>query len=179
MGEGHGFRPVGRRVLGTASFLSVERIHLSDPDGGAVARVVVRHPGAVAVVPLEGDDVVLLRQYRAPIGTELIEIPAGKLDVAGETLVAAAHRELAEEVGLAGELTPLLSIDTTPGFCDERIAIFLATELRSVPASPRGAEERRATVFRMPLGAALDAVFDGSITDGKTIAGLLALAHRR
>lgn len=179
MPDGAGFRRIGRRTIGRASFLAVERLHLADPHGAAVVRVVVRHPGAVAVVPLDGNEVVLLRQYRAPLDRELLEIPAGKLDVVGEDLADAAERELAEEVGLAGRLHHLVTIDTTPGFCDERITIFLATQLREVPSAPHGAEERAATIVRMELSAALEAVMDGSITDGKTIAGLFATAHRR
>ena len=169
---------IGRRLVGHASFLGMERLHLAGPHGEAVVRVIVRHPGAVAVVPIDGDDVVLLRQYRAPLDRELLEIPAGKLDVDGEDPAEAAARELAEEVGLAGRLKPLVTIDTTPGFCDERIAIFIATDLRTVPSSPHGAEERLATVVRMGLGAALAAVLEGSITDAKTIAGLVAAAGR-
>lgn len=156
----------------------MERMHLAAPGGGAVVRIIVRHPGAVAVVPMDGDDVVLLRQYRSALGREVIEIPAGKLDVPGESLTAAAGRELAEEVGLAGRLTPLLTVATSPGFSDEMIAIFLATDLRPVASAPHGAEEELATVVRMPLTEAIAAVLDGSISDGKTIAGLFAAAHR-
>jgi ADP-ribose pyrophosphatase len=165
--------------MGWSSFLAMERLHLAGPGGDAIVRVVVRHPGAVGIVALDGADVVLLRQYRAPLDREILEIPAGKLDVVGEDQAAAAERELAEEVGLAGRLQHLVTIDTTPGFCDERIVIFLATELRSVPSAPHGAEERQATVVRMGLAAAIEAVMAGSITDAKTIAGLFAAAHRR
>jgi 8-oxo-dGTP pyrophosphatase MutT (NUDIX family) len=177
--SGDGFTPVGRRIVSHASFLTLERMHLSAPDGAAVARVVVRHPGAVAVVAMEGEEVVLLRQYRAPVGRELLEVPAGKLDFIGEDPTAAARRELAEEVGLAGSLVPLITMHTTPGFSNETIAIFLAGDLRAVPMNPHGAEERAAIIVRMPLSAAIDAVLDGEITDAKTIVGLFAAAERR
>lgn len=176
--DGDGFVPVGRRVLAQASFLTMDRVHLTDPEGHAVARVVVRHPGAVAVVAMDGDEVVLLSQYRAPLGRQLLEIPAGKLDHSGEDLATAAARELAEEVGLAGTVVPLITMNTTPGFCDETIAIFLATDLHSVPTAPHGAEERAAIVVRMTLVDAIAAVFSGAITDAKTIIGLLAAAER-
>jgi len=168
------FRVIGRRTVADTGFVRLDRLHLAAPDG-AIVRVSVEHPGAVAVVPLDGSDVVLIRQYRAAISAALLEIPAGKLDGAGESWHAAATRELVEEVGLeAGNLDHLMTIHTSPGFANERIAIFRATELRAVPSRPVGAEEQAAEVVTMSFDAALDAVAAGEITDAKTIIGLFA-----
>ena len=88
-------------------------------------RTVIRHPGAVAVVAVDGSDVVLIRQYRSPTDSMLLEIPAGKLDLPGEDLIEAARRELEEEVGLAATSMELLaSFWTTPGFSNERLWVY-------------------------------------------------------
>lgn len=143
-------------------------------------RIAVRHPGAVAVVPMDGDEVILIEQYRSPLGKALIEIPAGKLDVEGEPPEAAAHRELIEEVGVSADsLIELVTTATAPGFTDEEITIYLATELRSAAAAPTGVEESAALIHRLPIGTALDMIDDGRITDAKTIVGLHLAARRR
>lgn len=144
-----------------------------------MVRAAIHHPGAVAVVPVEGRDIMLIEQFRAPLGGTLLEIPAGKLDVSGEDREAAALRELEEEMGRTAERLELLTeLATTPGFSDERIAIYLATNLHEVPSQPVGAEERYAIVRTMPLGAAVDLVKDGTIVDAKSVAGILLAAHR-
>lgn len=175
-----GFRVLGGRTVARLAFLALERIHLLDPDGNAMVRVAVRHPGAVAVVPLIGDDVVLLEQYRAPVERSLLEIPAGKLDDGVGDLEATARRELEEEVGLRAErIERLLDTWTTPGFSDERITIFAAFDPVPVDQRPHGVEETHARVVRMPLRDALTAIDTGRITDAKTIIGLLVAARRR
>jgi ADP-ribose pyrophosphatase len=115
------------------------------PDGGSSVREVVRHPGAVAVVALDDDDnVVLLRQYRHPVGGYLWELPAGLRDADGEPPLETAKRELAEEVALAAERWSLLTTSySTPGFCDELVLVYLTEGLwtptgrRASPPSTR------------------------------------------
>jgi len=154
------FRTIGARTLLEEAFLRVERATISTPAGETVKRVVIAHPGAVATVPVLDGDVFLIEQHRAPIGEDLLEIPAGKLDIPGEDVLEAARRELSEEVGFAaGRLDHLTDLITTPGFCDEVITIFLATELVEVPSAP--------------VGDAVEMVHDGVIRDAKTIVGLL------
>lgn len=173
------FEVVGARHIASAAFLEIEEMRLTAPSGASVERVVVRHPGAVAIVPLVGRDVVLIRQYRAPINRSILEIPAGKLDVPDEDREVAAHRELEEEVGLrAASLHLIASVYTAPGFTDERIWIYLAEDVVEVGAKPHGAEEEVAEVVRLPiaeLGARLAA---NEFEDAKTIVGLTTMLSR-
>src|SRR5207244_3727215 len=113
-------------------------------DGEVVTRENVAHPGAVAIVAVDGEHVWLIRQPREICGeAALLEIPAGKLDRAGEEPRAAAARELAEEIGKAADTWQRLkAIYTSPGFTDERIEIWLATDLRDVPRPPAEEDER-------------------------------------
>ncbi len=174
------FRLLGRRFLARSSMLTLEQRHYLSPGGVHQVRAVVRHPGAVAVVPLIDEEVVLIRQFRAPVAGPLWEIPAGKLDLAGEEAAATARRECEEEVGYRpGSLELLTSILTTPGFSDERIDIFLAEGLEPVTARPEGIEEELAEVRRIPFDEALRMIDQGEIVDAKTQIGLLALARRR
>lgn len=142
---------------------------------------VVRHPGAAATVPVRrgGADgapsVVLLRQYRYAAGGPIWEIPAGKLD-GDEDPVACARRELEEEAGLrAGSTRRLVSVLTSPGFTDERVHLYLATDLEEVAADPQEREfiERR----EVPAARALEMVEEGRIRDAKSVAGLLYAAR--
>jgi ADP-ribose diphosphatase len=150
------------------------------PDGSEGDLEIIRHPGAAAVVPLAsspaGSDpvVLMIRQFRYAAGGPLWEIPAGRLE-AGETPEACAQRELREESGLtAGRLERLTTIWTTPGFTDEAIHLFLATELVNVP-SAREPDEFIEVVPR-PLSEVLLGIRDGEIRDGKTIAAILYMA---
>jgi len=169
-----GFRVVGRRPLAERPFLQVEEVDVASPDGTLVQRVIVHTAGAVAMVPVIDDRVVLIRQHRAAIGEALLEIPAGKLDVVGEDRVAAATRELGEEVGyLPGKLEPLAEFYTTPGFSDERIWVYLATDLTPTAVDPQGPEERAAEIVEVPISELPSLLPD--LRDGKTLVGLLAL----
>ncbi len=155
--------------------VTVERGRL--PNGVEADFEVVHHRGAAAVVPVGADgDVVLVRQYRFAVGDWLLEVPAGTL-APGETPEACAHRELAEEAGLAAaRLEALGSIWTTPGFTDERIWLFLATGLGE--AAQRLDADEVLSVVRMPLGRAAAMAAGGEIVDGKSICALLRAAAR-
>jgi 8-oxo-dGTP pyrophosphatase MutT (NUDIX family) len=154
------------------------------PGGGDSMREVVRHPGAVAVVALDDDGaVVLLRQYRHPVGGYLWELPAGLRDEDGEAPLDTAKRELAEEVQLAAERWSLLTTTfSTPGFCDELVLVYLAEGLSDADR-PEGFtvehEELDLQVERVPLADAVQRIFDGRIRNGSTVIGLLAAAQAR
>jgi integrase/recombinase XerD len=129
------------------------------PDGTTFERDIVHHPGAVAVVPVLGDELVLVRQYRAPIDAELLELPAGIRDVAGEPGAETARRELLEETGYrAGTVEPLIRYVCSAGFSDEEMEIFLATDLVEDTRTSHGVEEEHMTVERVRLDDALDLI---------------------
>ena len=158
------------------SFLEIVRRHYLAPGGRSARRDVIHHPGAVAVVPVIDDDVVLISQQRVAIDRDLLEIPAGKCDVPGEDPETTAIRECVEEVGYRpNRMTLLQGFFTTPGFTDEFIWLYLADELEPVESRPHGVEEERAEVVRMPIAEALRRVRDGDILDAKTLIGLMAL----
>ena len=154
------------------------------PGGGDSVREVVHHPGAVAVVAVDDDEnVVLLRQYRHPVGGYLWELPAGLRDTDGEPPLETARRELAEEVQLAAERWSLLTTSfSTPGFCDEMVLVYLAEGLSDVHR-PEGFtaehEELDLEVQRVPLADAVQRVFDGGIRNAAAVIGLLAAAQQR
>lgn len=164
-------------------FFQVRADEITMPDGGTARREVVEHNGAVAVVPLMDDGtVVLLRQYRHALGTYVIEIPAGKLDVDGEEPEEAANRELVEEIGhRAGKLTHLSSFHNSVGWTDEVTHVWMGTQLEGAerPAGfTASGEEADMELLRWPMDVALEAVRDGTITDAKTIIGLLGASAR-
>ncbi len=147
------------------------------PNAVTLTLEMVRHPGAAAIVPVHEDgSVTLVRQYRYATGGYIWEIPAGKLD-GGEDPTRCAARELQEEVGLsAGELVRLGMIFTAPGFCDERIYLYLARQLTPVPQQLE--DDEVLSISRLPMSVALDMIRTGVLQDAKSIAGLhLAAAY--
>jgi ADP-ribose pyrophosphatase len=174
------FRPTGEELVHEGWAITLVRAGFVDPEGVAFERDVVRHPGAVAVVPVTDDDaVVLVRQYRPALDEWILEIPAGTCDVVGEAEVLTARRELAEEVGYAAAQLDLLTrCAITPGFCDERSSVYLATGLTAVDLDRQGIEERYMRVEHVPLSRFDAMVDDGSIIDATTILGV-GLAMRR
>jgi ADP-ribose pyrophosphatase len=163
---------------------SVVTDEVAMPDGRYVERDYARHVGAVAVAAVdEADRIVLIRQYRHAIGTELWELPAGLMDVAGEELAAAAARELAEEADLtAARWQLLLDLHSSPGFSTEVVRVYLAQELTEVPEAQRHErehEEAGLTIRRVPLDEAVAMVLRGEITNASAVAGVLATARLR
>ncbi len=150
------------------------------PDGEVVARDVVEHPGAVAVLALDAEErLLMIRQYRHPVGRLLWEIPAGLRDVAGEPLRATAERELLEEAGYrAAEWRVLTDSYSSPGISTERLRIFLARGLALVPESGRSYvpehEEAHLEVAWVPLDAAVARILAGDLHNGVTVLGILA-----
>jgi nudix-type nucleoside diphosphatase (YffH/AdpP family) len=170
-----GFRPVSEQELFRGSLISVASGTFEAPDGSTFTRDIVHHPGAVSVVPYLGDsdEVVLVRQYRAAVDRVLLEIPAGKRDVASEPPEETARRELIEEVGLrTGRLERLAEFYNSPGFCDEHSYVFLALDLEPAKTDLQGIEEQHMTVERVALADVVDLIRSGEIIDAKTIIGL-------
>jgi ADP-ribose pyrophosphatase len=156
--------------------LSVEEVRL--PNGNTVALEVIKHPGAAAVVPLDHEgNVVMVRQYRHATGSWLLEVPAGKLDHPGESPEDCALREVEEETGYrAGQLASLGWIWTTPGFTNEKIWLYLATDLTPTSASLQPDEVL--TIEKLPMTEAVRRAAAGEIVDGKSVCALLRAAHR-
>lgn len=173
----------GSSVEFAGAVVGIRRDHLVDDDGG-FEREVVTHPGAVAVVALDDQEQVLvLHQYRHPVGARLVELPAGLLDIAGEEPRAAAERELAEEGQVAAERwTKLFVMSTSPGMSTERVHMYLAEGITAAPQVDGFVarhEEADMTRSWMPLGDLVDAVLTGRVTNGLTIAGSLAVWRLR
>lgn len=175
----HDFPVAGSETLhvGRVMALRVDRVVM--PGGDTAVREVVEHPGAVAIVPLDDEQrVVMIHQYRHPFGRPLWELPAGLLDTAGEDPVEAARRELVEEVGItATDWSVLVDVAASPGFSDESVRVFLARGLSGV-ARPNGADDEEADleIHRVPLAEAVRRVLAGDIVNSSAAAGLLA-AH--
>ena len=174
-----GFTYIGEQTLHEGVVVRLVEGEFLDPEGQPMRRDIVRHPGAVAVVAIAEDQVALVRQYRGAVHAEMLELPAGKLDVAGEALEHAAARELEEEVGLRPKsLDFLCRIHCSVGFCDELLTIFLTTDFVEVDAARVGVEERHMSVEWMPLDSVAAALDNGTITDAKTVVGLQATLRR-
>lgn len=176
-----GFRKLSEREVHRGPVISVAVARFVAPDGHEFEREIVHHPGAVIVVPVldDGRTALLVRQFRAPIDQVILELPAGKLDVEGEEPDAAAARELEEEIGRrATVIEELARFYNTPGFCDERGIVYLATGLTEVPTSAQGVEEAHMTIEEVDLDEVPAMVADGRLEDGKSIIGLLLARER-
>lgn len=158
--------------------LAGERRHYRTPDGGIV-RELVRHPGSVAVLPVRGSEAILLRQFRAPIERQMLEIPAGLRDRRGEDPEETARRECAEETGFQpGRLTILEKFFNSPGFADEYSWLYLGEDLEEVGSDPQGAEERAAEVVTLEWDEVRSLMSRGEIEDAKTLIALYAWGAR-
>jgi ADP-ribose diphosphatase len=168
------FRKLGETEIHRSSLIRVSSARFEGPDGSQFERDIVHHPGAVVVVPLTADETVLMvRQFRAAVDRDLLEVPAGKRDVAGEATEVTAARELAEEVGRqAGRLELLARFYNSPGFSDELSWLYLAQDLTVVPPDRQGAEEQHMTIEEVALAAVPAMITSGQIVDAKSIIGL-------
>jgi 8-oxo-dGTP pyrophosphatase MutT (NUDIX family) len=174
-----GFRKGTERSIYKGRIIDVAIGEFFAPDGERLERELVHHQGAVSVVPLIGDEVVLVRQYRPALDCELLEIPAGLRDVEGEPPEQTAARELAEEIAMyPGHLEHLCSFFNAAGFSDEKIDIYLATDLTPAPQQTQSAEEAHMTVERVRLDDVPALIASGEMCDAKSIIGLL-LARQR
>ena len=164
-------------LLVTSRF-RVDRVFQKTRNGGLHERVIVRHPGAVTIVPIvDGHHVCLIRNFRISVEQTLIELPAGTLEP-NETPEQTASRALLEETGYRAERwTELTAFYTSPGLIDERMHLFLAEDLEIVNAAREPGEEIENLVVTWPN--AMEMVYDGTIRDAKTIAGLLYYDGRR
>jgi len=172
--------PVEGHRQAKGAFVTLRTDEVRMPDGDLAARDVVEHPGAVAIVALDGTgQVLLIRQYRHPVGRLLWEIPAGLRDVRGEPLLAAAERELREETGYtATNWRVLVDCFTSPGILTERLRVFLARDLAKVPDAERGIvlrhEEAYLQTAWVPLETAAAAFLRGELHNGVAAVGILA-----
>lgn len=170
---------LGSRTVGRGKILDYQRLHLLTDNGISVVRDVVRHRGGVGILPVWGEEVTLIRQYRAAVGEDVLEIPAGKLEEDEMEPVEAARRELLEETGLVAErMIDLGEILPSPGYTDERISLFAAEGLAEGRRSPDGAEEEVAKVDRVNFREALEMIESGDIRDAKTVVALLRWTAR-
>ena len=181
-----GFVSRSRKSLHRWAVWTLVEDHLEDPAGNGFVRTYVDSPGAVGVVVLHVESLgvlkgaepsqvntTLVRQFRAPFGDEMWEIPAGMRDVASEPPELTAHRELAEEAGLqASVLVRLGSIASAPGITNSKVEIFAACGLSEVPIDRHGPEEQHMQIRVVSVADALEEVRRGEITDAKTIIGL-------
>ncbi len=182
MGELDTYDVVGSHTKFEGKVITVRVDDVRMSDGKVVEREVVAHPGAVGIVALDGEGkIVLVNQYRPAIGARLDELPAGLLDVDGESALAAAKRELAEETRLEADTWDvLIDLHSSPGFSNEAIRIFLARGLSSSNDDfDAEHEELTMTAYREPLAEAVRRVLSGGITNAAAVGGILAAVHGR
>lgn len=153
--------------------IRVEKDRVRLPNGKEALREVVRHQGGVCVCAVDGDlNLFFVRQYRYPFAGEMLELPAGKLDVAGEDAYDGALRELREETGIvAADMMPLGEIYSSVGFCDEAIHMYLAVNIRQEEQCLD--EDEFIHVEKIPLGRAVEMCLKGELRDAKTVACVL------
>ena len=165
------FERVGGEEVWRGRIASVRVEQFQHDDGEVVSRETIGHPGAVVILPFDGERIWLVRQPREVVGeSSLLELPAGKLDVPGESLLETAKRELREEIGKsAATWQPLASFYASPGFTNEEIHAFLATDLGDDPAEAE--ESERIEIVREPVGRLDDVI--RSCHDSKSLISLL------
>lgn len=181
MTDGHSdrhFERVDGRIVWAGRIISVTEDRFRYADGGELVREIIRHPGAAGIVAHDDLHVWLVRQPREAIGDpDVLEIPAGKLDVPGEPPLQCARRELAEEIGKAADQwAPILDYATSVGVMDEIVHLFHATGLHGAGADVRPDTGERIEVVAWPLDD-LDGAIDATV-DSKTLIGLMWLRER-
>lgn len=165
-------KTVSRKLMYKGNIIKVESLTVTLPDGREATRDLVTHPGASVIMPLTGNnELYMVRQFRKPLEKVSLELPAGKLDF-GEDPQVCAERELKEETGLTAEnIKHMVSIHTTPGFCNEVLHLYTATGLTEGDSCAD--EDEFITSEKIPVGDLVDMVLRGEITDGKSIIGIL------
>jgi ADP-ribose pyrophosphatase len=171
------FRVLKKEEIYQGTIVSLVVDNIEYDSGNRSVREVVEHPGgSVVLAVFENRDILLVNQFRYPVKQHVLELPAGKLDVQEQPLHC-AQRELREETGYeAKHWQKLTAIFTTPGFCDERLHIFMAQDLFQSPdgqALEEGESAGELRVVRMPLDEALQKIERNEIVDGKSIAGIM------
>ncbi|GAB7143150.1 NUDIX domain-containing protein [Mycobacterium riyadhense] len=174
----HLFETVSSETLHTGTIFALRRDVVRMPHDTTAVREVVEHFGAVAIVAMDDDgNIPMVYQYRHGFGRRLWELPAGLLDVAGEPAHLTAARELHEEAGLqATNWQVLVDLDSTPGFSDESVRVYLATGLSELPRPEAHHEEADMTLRWYPLTEAVRKALSGEIVNAVAVAGILA-AH--
>jgi ADP-ribose pyrophosphatase len=174
-----GFEPTGTEITWQGVVVTAGVAHFRHADGAIVARDKVWHPGAVGILAVDDAHVWLTRQPREVAGlTDSLEIPAGKLDVPGESPLACAQRELDEEIHKAGsDWQEIAAFYTSPGFSDERIILYLAQGLSDTDGTASGEEDERIEIVAWPLDTLDDAIRESE--DAKTGIALFWLARAR
>lgn len=164
---------ISSEIVYDGKIIRVEKDRVRLPNGKEALREVVRHQGGVCVCAVDGDlNLFFVRQYRYPFAGEMLELPAGKLDVAGEDAYDGALRELREETGIvAADMMPLGEIYSSVGFCDEAIHMYLAVNIRQEEQCLD--EDEFIHVEKIPLGRAVEMCLKGELRDAKTVACVL------
>jgi ADP-ribose pyrophosphatase len=173
---------LARRVIHRGRYLTFRIDTVADAEGRQHTRELVEHPGAVVVIAIDGDDVLLVRQFRTAVAQALLELPAGTLDREPDGSVedpaVAAPRELAEETGYRAATWRLLArFWSAPGFTDERMHLYLATDLTPIEGYGGPEADERLRLERMPWREAVALAETGAIEDAKSLVGLLWLAR--
>jgi len=170
-------RKISEKLIFDGKIIKVYKDRVLLPNGKEGYREVVRHKGAVAAVPIDGDEVIMVRQFRYAVGRHLLEIPAGKLDSEDEDPEWRIKEELMEEIGKCPQKLEYLGyIYTSPGFATERIHLYLATDL--VDDKRDTDEDEFIEVVRIKFEEALRKVLEGEIVDSKTVAGIVRAWHK-
>lgn len=177
----HEFETVASETIYNGAILALRLDRVAMPGAKVAEREVVEHHGAVAVAALDADGkVVLVDQYRHPVGRRLLELPAGLLDLPDEDPLAAAKRELAEETGLAARTwSVLVDVALSPGFTDEALRVFLAEDLEATDRPDPEHEEADIEIVRLSIEEATRAALAGEIVNATAVAGILALVAAR
>ena len=172
----HVFETTSSEILYDGKIFALRADHVRMPGGTIATRDVVEHYGAVGIVAMDDDGrIPMVYQYRHPIGRRLWELPAGLLDVRGEAPHLTAARELREEAGLQAQTwRVLVDLDSTPGFSDESVRVYLATGLTDIGRPEAHDEEADMTVKWYPITEAVQRVFSGEIVNSLAVGGILA-----
>jgi ADP-ribose pyrophosphatase len=172
----HDFEVVDSETLYVGNIFALRADDVRMPGGKTARREVVEHYGAVAVLAIDRDDnIVMVYQYRHPVGRRLWELPAGLLDMGGEPPHITAARELKEEAGLSAQnWRVLVDLVSAPGFSDESVRVYLATDLSDVGRPDAHDEEADMVVRWFPLEEAVHMVLRGEIVNTIAVSGILA-----